>query len=126
MSEKIKQIDEKMVTMIEDVVKEQLFKYLEQNDLIDMMNKEFENIHSKIDLLIGQPRMFNQLIDMDDDTKHDVEEAFDLFDQRDDGRADGRAHLARNVLDHVLGHRLADRRGRRPPRLRASCRRPHR
>ena len=97
MSEKIKQIDEKMVTMIEDVVKEQLFKYLEQNDLIDMMNKEFENIHSKIDSMIGQPRMFNQLIDMDNDTKHDVKEAFDLFDQRDDGRADGRVLLEPDV-----------------------------
>ena len=47
-----------------------------------MMNKEFENIHSKIDSCIGQPRAFNQINDKDDDTKHDIE-AFDLFKQQE-------------------------------------------
>ena len=93
MNNKVNKIGENMNVMIKDAINEHLFKYAEKDDLVDMLDTMFRNIHSKIDSLVGQPRMLNLLIDMDDDgTKHEIEEAFDLFRRRDDDyRAHGRA-----------------------------------
>ena len=95
MSENIKRIDEDMTTKIKEVVNEHLFKYAEKDDLINMMDTMFETLYSKIESLAGQPKMFKTLIDLNDDiTKHDIEEAFDLFQHRcDDCRADDQAQL---------------------------------
>ena len=80
MNNKINKIDDDMEAMIEKALNEHLFKHVEKDDLINMMDAKFKSIHSRIDLLVGQPRMFNTLIDLNDDiTKHEIEEAFDLF-----------------------------------------------
>ena len=48
MNNKIKRINEDMNTMIRDAVDEHLFKYLEQDDLINIMDSKFKSTHSKL------------------------------------------------------------------------------
>ena len=71
MNDKINHIDKEMNKKINDAVNEYMFKHLEQSYFMNMINQRFENVHAKIDSMIGLPRMFKTLIDMDDDGKGD-------------------------------------------------------
>ena len=83
MSDSIKRIEEDMTLMVKDAANEHLFKYVEKDELVDMMDTWFTTIHSRIESMVGQPKIFKTLIDLSDDiTKHDIEEAFDLFSRR--------------------------------------------
>ena len=73
----INMIEEGIKMRIEDAINEHMFKNLEQDKLMMMLDGRFKQVYSRIDAVIGQPQIINTVINLENEFKN--EEEFDIF-----------------------------------------------